>query len=271
MIDCGEGSQLQMRRQRLSFAKLQHIFISHLHGDHCFGLIGLISTLSLLGRSGELHIYAPEGLERLLRPWLDFYCKDPNLQVVVHAFGTSESETIYEDRMMTVSTIPLRHRIPCCGFLFRERPQLPHIRRDATDFYKIPVYAFNSIKEGAGWTTEDGRTIPHEWLVSPATPPRSYAYCSDTAYIPENASLIKGADLLFHEATFCRSEMPRAKETCHSTAEQAATLARDANVKKLIIGHFSARYDDESELLAEAKAIFTDTILDNEGLCISIE
>ena len=270
MVDCGEGSQLQMRHQRLSFSKLHHIFISHLHGDHCFGLMGLISTFSLLGRTGDLVIHAPGELEGLLRPWLKFYCKGAGFQVIIQAFDTTRSETIYEDKTLTVSTIPLRHRLPCCGFLFRERQSLPHIRRDVTDYYEIPVYAFNSIKEGAGWTTPDGRVIPHEWLVSPAAPPRSYAYCSDTAYLPENVPLLEGVDLLFHEATFSRAESARATETFHSTAEQAATMARDAHVKKLVIGHFSARFDDESGLLAEARAIFPETIVANEGLCIPI-
>lgn len=270
MVDCGEGSQLQMRHQRLSFSKLHHIFISHLHGDHCFGLMGLISTFSLLGRTGDLVIHAPGELEGLLRPWLKFYCKGAGFQVIIQAFDTTRSETIYEDKTLTVSTIPLRHRLPCCGFLFRERQSLPHIRRDVTDYYEIPVYAFNSIKEGAGWTTPDGRVIPHEWLVSPAAPPRSYAYCSDTAYLPENVPLLEGVDLLFHEATFSRAESARATETFHSTAEQAATMARDAHVKKLVIGHFSARFDDESGLLAEARAVFPETIVANEGLCIPI-
>lgn len=270
MVDCGEGSQLQMRHQRLSFSKLHHIFISHLHGDHCFGLMGLISTFSLLGRTGDLVIHAPSELEGLLRPWLKFYCKGAGFQVIIQAFDTTRSETIYEDKTLTVSTIPLRHRLPCCGFLFRERQSLPHIRRDVTDYYEIPVYAFNSIKEGAGWTTPDGRVIPHEWLVSPAAPPRSYAYCSDTAYLPENVPLLEGVDLLFHEATFSRAESARATETFHSTAEQAATMARDAHVKKLVIGHFSARFDDESGLLAEARAVFPETIVANEGLCIPI-
>lgn len=270
MVDCGEGSQLQMRHQRLSFSKLHHIFISHLHGDHCFGLMGLISTFSLLGRTGDLVIHAPGELEDLLRPWLKFYCKGAGFQVIIQAFDTTRSETIYEDKTLTVSTIPLRHRLPCCGFLFRERQSLPHIRRDVTDYYEIPVYAFNSIKEGAGWTTPDGRVIPHEWLVSPAAPPRSYAYCSDTAYLPENVPLLEGVDLLFHEATFSRAESARATETFHSTAEQAATMARDAHVKKLVIGHFSARFDDESGLLAEAMAVFPETIVANEGLCVPI-
>ncbi len=270
MVDCGEGSQLQMRHQRLSFSKLHHIFISHLHGDHCFGLMGLISTFSLLGRTGDLVIHAPGELEGLLRPWLKFYCKGAGFQVIIQAFDTTRSETIYEDKTLTVSTIPLRHRLPCCGFLFRERQSLPHIRRDVTDYYEIPVYAFNSIKEGAGWTTPDGRVIPHKWLVSPAAPPRSYAYCSDTAYLPENVPLLEGVDLLFHEATFSRAESARATETFHSTAEQAATMARDAHVKKLVIGHFSARFDDESGLLAEARAVFPETIVANEGLCIPI-
>lgn len=271
MIDCGEGSQLQMRRAHLSFARLHHVFISHLHGDHCFGLMGLISTLSLLGRTGTFHVYAPAGLERLLRPWLNFFCKGASFQVEIHAFDTRSSTIIYEDRTLSVATIPLRHRLPCCGFLFQEKPSLPHIRRDMVDYFGIPVYALKGIKEGNDWTTAEGLVIPNERLVTPAAPPRSYAYCSDTTYLPRNTSLLEGVNLLFHEATFQQSEATRAEETFHSTAAQAATLARDCHAKKLVIGHYSARYDDEKGLLEEASAIFPKTILANEGLCVPVD
>lgn len=271
MVDCGEGSQLQMRRSRLSFARLHHVFISHLHGDHCFGLMGLISTLSLLGRTSTFHIHAPAELEGLLRPWLNFFCKGASFQVEIHAFDTRRSSVVYEDRTMSVATIPLRHRMPCCGFLFREKPGLPHIRRDMVDYLGIPNYALRGIKEGNGWTTAEGQVIPHERLVTPAAPPRSYAYCSDTAYLPGNAVLLEGVNLLFHEATFQQSEAARAEETLHSTAAQAATLARNCHAKKLVIGHYSARYDDEKGLLEEARAIFPETVPAYEGLCVPIE
>ena len=233
--------------------------------------MGLISTLSLLGRTGTFHIHAPAELEGLLRPWLNFFCKGASFQVEIHAFDTRRSSVVYEDRTMSVATIPLRHRMPCCGFLFREKPGLPHIRRDMVDYLGIPNYALRGIKEGNGWTTAEGQVIPHERLVTPAAPPRSYAYCSDTAYLPGNAVLLEGVNLLFHEATFQQSEAARAEETLHSTAAQAATLARNCHAKKLVIGHYSARYDDEKGLLEEARAIFPETVPAYEGLCVPIE
>lgn len=266
MIDCGEGAQLQLRRARLKFTRLSNIFISHLHGDHVFGLLGLISTFALLGRTADLHVYAHAELERLLRPQLDFYCKGATYQVVFHALPAGKSsQLIYEDRSVEVYTIPLRHRLPSCGFLFREKPVLPHIRRDMIDFLDIPYYAINGIKQGGGWTTADGEYYPHERLVLPADRPRTYAYCSDTSYLPLNQSLLQGVDLLYHEATFGSEFAARAVETQHSTAEQAALMARGAGAKQLVIGHFSARYDDEQCLLDEARAVFPQTELAAEG------
>lgn len=270
MIDCGEGAQLQLRKSKLKFHNLGHIFISHLHGDHCFGLMGLISTFDLLGRNADLHIYSPDGLEKLLRPQLDFFCRGIAFNVIFHSFTTKEKTIIYEDRSVRVSTIPLKHRMPCCGFLFEEKGNLPHIRRDMIDFLKIPLYAINNIKNGAGWTADDGTVFTHEQLTLPAEPCRSYAYLSDTAFVPQNAALVKGVDLLYHEATFAESEALRAKQTLHSTAAQAAQFAQMAEVRKLIIGHFSSRYDDDSLLQKEAMKIFPNTILAKENLKITI-
>ena len=270
MIDCGEGTQLQLRRSKLRFNNLGHIFISHLHGDHCFGLIGLISTFDLLGRNADLHIFSPKGLEELLRPQLNFFCRGISFDVVFHTFSTKKSEMIFEDRSLQVTTVPLRHRMPCCGFLFQEKPNLPHIRRDMIDFLKIPLYAINNIKNGEGWTTAEGEFYPHERLVLPADPARSYAYLSDTAFVPQNAELVEGTDLLFHEATFAESEALRAEQTLHSTATQAATFAKMAKVKKLVIGHFSSRYEDDTLLLKEAQKVFSNTILAKENLRIEI-
>ena len=270
MIDCGEGAQLQFRKCKLKFSRLNQIFISHLHGDHCFGLIGLISTFNLLGRTAELHIYSPKGLESLLSPMLDFFCRKMTYQVIFHEFDTQTSALIYEDRTLTVCTIPLRHRMPCCGFLFAEK-QLPnHLVREMLDFYQVPLYELNRIKNGADFITPEGVTVPNSRLTVSSDPPRRYAYCSDTIYLPEIVNQIKGVDLLFHEATFADSEAVRAKETYHTTAAQAAEIARLAGVKKLLIGHFSARYEDETILLGEASSIFPDTVLAKEMLCISV-
>ena len=270
MIDCGEGAQLQFRKSRLKFSRLNHIFISHLHGDHCFGLLGLISTLNLLGRTAELHIHSPKGLEDLMIPMLDFFNRQMTYKVLFHEFGTKEAAVVYEDRSLTVTTIPLRHRMPCCGFLFAEKPGPNHILRDMIDFYQVPVYELNRIKNGADYVTPEGEVIPNARLTRPSAAPRRYAYCSDTIYLPSVTEQIKGVDLLFHEATFAEDAAPRAKETFHTTASQAARIARDAEVKKLLIGHFSARYDDEQVLLDEARAVFPNTQLAKETLCISV-
>lgn len=271
MIDCGEGAQMQLRRSRLKFSRLNHIFISHLHGDHCFGLLGLISTFGLLGRTADLHIYSPQGLEELFAPMLGFFCKGLAYKVSFHEFATKEPVTIYEDRSVTVTTIPLKHRIPCCGFLFEESQRPNHIIREMVDFYKVPTFELNRIKNGADFVTAEGEVIPNNRLTHPAAPARKYAYCSDTIYQKKIVEQIKGVDLLFHEATFAQTEQARAKETYHTTAAQAAQIALDAEVRQLIIGHFSARYEEESVLLDEALSIFPRTMLAKENLCINIE
>ena len=270
MIDCGEGAQMQLRKSRLKFSRLNHIFISHLHGDHCFGLMGLISTFGLLGRTAELHIHSPKGLEELLTPMLKFFCHTLAYKVIFHEFDTRQTSVVYEDRSMTVTTIPLQHRIPCCGFLFAEKARPNHIIRDMVDFYKVPVYELNRIKNGSDYVTPEGEVIANTRLTRPSDPPRKYAYCSDTIFRPEIVKQLSGVDLLFHEATFAESELARAKETYHTTAAQAARIALEAGVRQLVIGHFSARYEDESILLKEASAVFPNTILAKENLCISL-
>ncbi len=270
MIDCGEGAQMQLRKSRLKFSRLNHIFISHLHGDHCFGLMGLISTFGLLGRTAELHIHSPKGLEELLTPMLNFFCHTLAYKVIFHEFDTRQTSVVYEDRSMTVTTIPLQHRIPCCGFLFAEKARPNHIIRDMVDFYKVPVYELNRIKNGSDYVTPEGEVIANTRLTRPSDPPRKYAYCSDSIFRPEIVKQLSGVDLLFHEATFAESELARAKETYHTTAAQAARIALEAGVRQLVIGHFSARYEDESILLKEASAVFPNTILAKENLCISL-
>lgn len=270
MIDCGEGAQVQLRKSRLKFSRLNHIFISHLHGDHCFGLMGLISTFGMLERTANLHIHCHADLQRILEPQIEFFCKGMPYNVVFELFNPGEQAVIYDDRSVSVETIPLRHRVPCCGFLFREKPTPNHIRRDMIDFYQIPTYLINRIKNGEDYVLEDGTVIPNERLTIPSDPPRSYAYCSDTCYLPRICEQIKGCDLLFHEATFADADAKRAKETFHTTAPQAAEIAKMAQVKKLVIGHYSARYEDESILLKEASEVFPQTILAQENLKIEL-
>ncbi|MFQ9316287.1 ribonuclease Z [Dysgonomonas mossii] len=266
MIDCGEGTQLQFRRSKLRFGRLNSIFISHLHGDHCFGLIGLISTLGLLGRTGDITIYSVAGLEEILRPEIDFFCKDNPFQVKIETFDPKKSELIYDDRSVSVTTIPLKHRVPCAGFLFREKQKEAHLIPEMIKFHNIPIRELANIKKGADFITEEGKVIPNSHLTIPSEPARSYAYCSDTAYNEKIVPIIEGVDLLYHEATFVDEDAARAKATGHSTASQAAQIAKLANVKKMMIGHFSARYPDNQILLDEARKIFPNTILANEGL-----
>ena len=271
MIDCGEGAQIQMRRNCLSFNKLGHIFISHLHGDHCFGVIGLISTFGLMGRTGTLHIHAPKEFELMLKSQLNlFFNYDIGYQVEFHAVDTTCHKIVFEDHSLQVESIPLNHRMPCCGYLFREKPTLPHIRPEMLALYQIPVSQINNIKAGAGWTTPDGESIPHERLTLPADPPRAYAYCSDTIYMPELHKQLSGVNTLYHESTYGNDKVDNARKYFHSTAEQAAMVARDAHVQKLILGHYSARYEDESVLLDEARAIFPNAILSDEGSIIDV-
>lgn len=271
MIDCGEGAQLQFRKSHLKFSRLNHIFISHLHGDHCFGLLGLFSTLNLLGRTAELHVYSPPGLEQLLQPMLTFFCHDMTYSVLFHEFDTQVPALIFEDRSLTVTTLPLRHRMPCCGFLIAEKPSPRHIIREMVDFYQVPLYELNRLKNGEDYVTPQGEIIANARLTRPSDPPRRYAYCSDTLYQPHLAAALQGVDLLFHEATFAESEASRAKETCHTTARQAAQLAQAAGAKRLLIGHYSARYEDETLLLKEASEIFPHTLLAQENLCVTID
>lgn len=267
MIDCGEGTQLQFRHNRLRFGRLNHIFISHLHGDHCFGLIGLLSTLALLGRNGDISIYAIADLEEILRPQINYFCRDTPFEIKIIPFDPTKSELIYEDRSVSVKTIPLKHRVPCAGFLFEEKQKEAHLIPDMIKFYNIPVKELSKIKKGADFVTEEGVIVTNSRLTRPAEKARSYAYCSDTAYSESIVPIIEGVDLLYHEATFTEDAAARARETGHSTAKQAAGIAKMANVKKLMLGHFSARYTDNRILKNEAKEIFENTILANEGLC----
>ncbi len=271
MMDCGEGAQMQFRRSRIHFAKINAIFISHLHGDHCFGLLGLLSTFGMLGRTSRLRVFAPKEYEDLFKQQMDFFMQGMEYEIEFVPVDTTKAQMVYEDHAVTVETVPLQHRVPCCGYIFREKPTLPHIRRDMIDYYGIPISQINNIKNGAGWTNEDGEMIPNERLVEPAEPPRSYAYMSDTRYVPDLAEKVKGVTVLYHESTYTTEHEDRAKLYYHSTARQAAMVARDAGVGKLLLGHYSARYNDETQLLKEAKDIFPSSFLSKEGLTFSIE
>lgn len=270
MVDCGEGAQMQFRRSHIHFSKLNAIFISHMHGDHCFGLMGLLSTLGMLGRTSKLRIYAPKDYEPLFRQQVEFFMQTMEYEMEMIPVDTEKQQVIYEDHSLTVETVPLQHRVPCCGFIFREKPTLPHIRRDMIDYYGIPVSQINNIKNGADWTNEDGDVIPNARLVQPADTPRSYAYCSDTRFMPALKEQVKGVTVLYHESTYTAEQEDRAKIYYHCTARQAATIAAGAGVGTLLLGHYSARYNDEQVLLEEAKAVFPNSILTQEGMVFDV-
>jgi len=231
LVDCGEGTQLHIRKQGIHINRFEAVFISHCHGDHCLGLIGLISTLCLLDRTKDFHIYGPEELGEMLEKDVAFYCHDLSFEVKYHAVDTTSNKVIFEDDNVSVETIPLEHRVPCCGYLFREK--------------------YPTVKEGRK--------------------PRSYAYCSDTRYAESIVPVIKGVDLLYHEATYCNDRLEKAEKYYHSTAEQAATIAKMAEVGQLMIGHYSQRYGNENNHLAEAKAVFDNTLLAQEEMIVDVQ
>lgn len=270
MVDCGEGTQIQIRRARQAFARINHILISHLHGDHCFGLLGMISTFGLLGRTAPLYVHAPEEMWSILGKELDFYCKELEFKVEFQGFNPDIIQTIYEDRSVRIDTIPLNHRISCAGFLFKEKPVADHLNREMADFYGVPMWDYNRIKDGGDFTMPDGTIIPHSRLTTPAGPVRSYAYCCDTAYNPAMVEQIKGTNLIYHDCTYSNEDADRAGLHHHSTAGQAARTAFDARAGHLLLGHFSARYEDEGILLNQAREIFPESMLAKEGLQVSV-
>lgn len=269
MVDCGEGAQLAMRRMKLKYSRLNHIFISHLHGDHCLGLPGLLSTMALHDTEGTVTVHTfAEGAE-LFERIINFFCRERSYDLRFNIIKP-EHAVIYEDRSLTVETFPLYHRVPCVGYIFREKPKLRHINREMVDFYKVPVAMMHSIKEGADFVLPDGTVVANERLTTPAEPAYSYAYCSDTVYNPLVAEAVKGVDVVYHEATYTDDDAEKARQRGHSTAGEAAKIALEAGAKKLIIGHYSKSYADESGHIADACRIFPDTIAANEGLTIDI-
>lgn len=259
LIDCGEGTQIQIRRQKIGFGKITRIFISHLHGDHYYGLIGLISTFNLLGLKKDIHIYSPSQLKDIIQPQLDFLKGDLQFDVIFHPLNFKKPQLIFEDKKVEVISFPLKHSINCCGFLFREKQKEANIKKECIEQYKIPIAQIRAIKQGADFVTTDGETIPNSVLTTPPPRPKSYAFCSDTAFYPPIADVIKGVDLLYHEATFTEELRDWADKTYHSTARDAAGMAKLANAGKLIIGHFSSRYKSIEPFLEEAYTIFPNT------------
>ena len=269
MIDCGEGAQLAVRRMGLKLMRLNHIFISHLHGDHCFGLPGLVSTMALLNRTNSLTIHTFKDGAELFSGMLDYFCRERPFEVRFNLIDTHK-RLIWEDDAITVTTFPLVHRVPAVGFLFREKPKLRHIIGEEVKRLGVPHYAMNALRQGEDWVSPEGIVVPNDRLTLPADPAISYAYCSDTKFSRRVIRHVEGVDWLYHEATYDESLRIKAHKRYHSTALEAATVAREAGVKQLIIGHFSKRYLDETPLLDEARAVFPATRLANEGLVIDL-
>lgn len=269
LIDCGEGTQLQMRRYGLNLSLLTDIFISHMHGDHCLGLPGLLSTLSLQDKRSHLTVHLPADGMDIVGRMVDYFCGNMAYDIELEALPTGEG-TLLDTKSLTVETFKLKHGVPAHGFLFKAKAQGLPLRGDMLEYHGVPVYARAAIKEGADFVKPDGTVVPNAALTLPAREPASYAYCSDTSYYPGIIPHIEGTKVLYHESTYLSDLGALARERGHSTAAEAATIARDAHVGQLVIGHYSKRYRDTDALLAEAQAIFPDTIAADEGLEIKI-
>lgn len=265
LIDCGEGTQVQLRKNKIKFSKINQVFISHLHGDHFFGLIGLISTFSLLGRTTDLHIYGPKGIKEIILLQLRLSNSWTNYDLYFHELESEVSETIFEDDKVVVTTIPLKHRVYTNGFLFQEKIGERKLNMDAVLNHEIESCYFQKIKNGKDITLEDGRIISNSILTFDPIQPKSYAFCSDTVYHEAIVPIIENVDVLYHESTFLESEDALALKTLHSTAKQAAQIALKANVKLLILGHYSTRYDNITVFQEEAKTIFPEVLLADDG------
>jgi ribonuclease Z len=265
LVDCGEGTQMQLRRYSLKFQRINHIFISHLHGDHYLGLPGLLSSMHLLGRTEPLYIYADEGLNQILEANNKYSHTTLRFPMHFQALDFSEPKLLFEDEKVKISTLILKHSIDCCGFIFEEKERPRKLIKGKMEELKIPIPSYETLKLGQDYVTPEGVVIPNVELTTDPMPTRKYAYCSDTIYNKDLLPQLNNADLIYHEATFMEDMRQRADQTMHSTAKDAANIAKEANVKRLILGHFSARYKDLNLLLDEARSIFPATYLAQEG------
>jgi ribonuclease Z len=265
LIDCGEGTQHQLYRYRVRYDSLAQIFISHLHGDHSFGLAGLLSSFCMRRRQQAIHIYSPPGLSDLIGATFRAGGIQPPFPIIFHEVDPEQSQCIFENPVLEVWTIPLRHRAPCTGWLFREKPKRRRMRKDQIEAYGIHYTQIPDLLAGADLELPDGARVPNSELTRPPDPPRTYAFCSDTAFSDRVIAAVQGVDLLYHEATFLNAQSAEAAITLHSTAAQAAEVARQAGAQKLLMGHFSSRYADLDQHLAEARAIFPESYLAEEG------
>ncbi|WP_394674759.1 ribonuclease Z [uncultured Chryseobacterium sp.] len=271
LIDCGEGTQVQLRKAKAKFSRINHIFISHLHGDHCFGLPGLIASFRLLGRETPLHVYGPKGIKKMLETIFTITETHRGFEVVYHELDKNYSEKIYEDNKVEVYTIPLDHRIYCNGYLFKEKPRERHLNMEEIAKYsEIEVCDYHNLKAGKDFVLSDGYVLKNEVLTTPPSPPVSYAFCSDTRYLESIIPIVEGVTVMYHESTFLHDLKEMADYTGHSTALEAATVAKKAQVEKLILGHFSNRYADLTVFTDEARNVFPNTYLPKALECVKI-
>ena len=264
LIDCGEGTQIQLRKFKCKFSKIDHIFISHLHGDHFLGIFGYLSSLNLLGRNNDIHIYAPENLNNLLEVHNNVSGKNFNFNIVFHPLNFSKLERIYNDKIMEVFSFPVKHSVPTCGFLFKEKSTNRRMIKEKIKELDLNIESIKKFKNSENCEV-NGVLIDYNDVTTQGNQPRTYAYCADSQYDENIISYLENVDLIYHESTFLESKMDKAIKTKHSTAKQAATIALKANAKQLIIGHFSARYDNSDQFLEEAKVVFNQTITAYDG------
>lgn len=271
LVDCGEGTQMRMTDYQVRRSKIRQIFISHLHGDHFYGLMGLLTSFALNDRSQPLDIFSPAGLKEIIQTMLHYQGSGETIYPIhFHILDTSKHQLIFEDNQLEVYSIPLQHRVPVSGFVFREKQRPRNILPEKIEAYHIPVSEIKKIKEGADYQLPNGTIIPNAELTQAPPRPRSYAYCSDTTYAPEIIPYIKGVDILYHEATYLQEDEAIAKQNSHTTAVQAARIAKAAEVEKLVIGHFSSRYKDGTLFEQEARTIFPDTIAAEDGMVLEV-
>lgn len=271
MIDCGEGTQYQLSRYGINPLKLNVIFISHLHGDHVYGIFGLLSTMAMMGRQRALEIVAPKPFGEMLRSHFAFFQIELPYPLEIREVDARQSEIVWESRVLTVTTIPLRHRVPCCGYLFREREPGLNVHRHLVEGYGLDPLQIAALKRGEDAVLANGMPLTAEEATYRAYEPRSYAFCSDTTASGKVASIVEGVDLLYHEATYMHDDKELAVKTGHTTALQAARLAKKAGVRYLLLGHYSSRYRNLEPLLAEAQTEFPDTVLGRDGLVLALE
>jgi len=270
LVDCGEGTQIQLRRLKFKFFRIDHVIISHLHGDHFFGLPGLLNTFNLLGRKKDLHIFGPTSLQEFIEAIKNYILHHISYEIIFHPLNFSEKEMIYENKLLKIFSFPVSHKIPTCGFLFEEKKMPRNIIKEVIEKYNIPIQQIKSIKDGNDFDY-NGTIVPNTALTTDSPKPRQYAFCTDTAYDERIIPFIKSCNLLYHEATFLDDMADRAVETYHSTASQAAKIAKKANAGKLLLGHFSSRYKNFKPFISQASEVYDgEVIIAEDGMTIKL-